>query len=1032
MSAKSVTFGPFVLGLDIGASSVGWAVLALGSDGEPRSVMAAGSRLFEAGVEGAFELGRDTPRGVERRMARLQRRQTARRAQRRRRLWRELQDAGLLPRLPVVTYRAIHEALRSLDGELRERWVPKADHRAQLVFPYQIRAAGASRRLQAFELGRAIYHLGQRRGFLSNRKARAREDEEGVVRQGIDVLAAEMTAAGHRTLGEHFASLDPRLARIRKRYTHRSMYEREFDAIMAANDWVPKQAWVRIRKVIFFQRKLKSSAHLIGQCPCVPKARRAPMWHPAFQRYRILEQLANLRIRDVGSRVDRPLSDPERAVLVQHLSGHAKATAAGIRKVLGLPKGTELSIDVAGAGALIGDRTSAAMREAFGPRWDMLSAEDRMAALLDVHSFEHSDALRRRGAGRWGLSPEAAGAFAEVRLEPSYAGLSVRALERLIPHLERGLNSRQAIDVEYPGRFAVGRPEDRLPPIGTAMPDLRNPAVARALGEVRRIVNRVVERWGKPTTVRLELARDLKRSRMQRERMAKENRAREAERAEAAERILAETAVATPRRFDVEKLLLAEECGFVCPYTGTSFGMADLFGPNPSVDVEHIIPYSRSLDDSFANKTLCLVSENRDYKRNRTPREAYSTDRPRWEQILARVERFRGGAARAKMERFLLDVQGSDVLEEFVERQLNDTRFASRMAAMYVGRLFGGPVDGAGVRRVQAGSGSVTARLRQSWRMGFALHGDGQKNRGDHRHHALDAVAVALSTPAIVKRMADAAARGAASGRPGRLLEFSEPWPGFLEDLGAAMGNVVASHRVDRRLAGRLHEETYYSRPVGAGGRIVHRRRKGIASVSPDDLPDLPDPALRKAIGAAMSSAPAGKFDPDGNPVAVPGREERVRHVRVGADRAPVALEARKGRRFVAPASNHHMAVFAATNGEWFEEVVTRLEAHRRKVAGEPIVRRVRPDGASLLFTLRSGDTIRLAGKDGAPQFVVVRGVSGGVVEALDCNDGRPSKEVRNAGAKGGRLKLSLRALRDRAACKVDLSPLGEVTVARE
>jgi CRISPR-associated endonuclease Csn1 len=1032
MSQKSVSVGPYVLGLDIGASSVGWAILALGGDAEPCSVIAAGSRLFEAGVEGSFETGRDTPRGVARRMARLQRRQTVRRARRRRKLWRVLQDAGLLPRLPVVNYRSIHETLRDLDVRLRAQWVAPGDHRSELVFPFQIRAAACSSRLQPFELGRAIYHLAQRRGFLSNRKTRAREDQEGVVKQGIDQLTAEMTAAGHRTLGEHFAALDPRTARIRKRYTHRAMYEREFDLIAQANDWVPAESWASIRKIIFFQRKLKSSAHLIGRCPCVPKANRAPSWHPSFQQYRILEQVANLRVRDPGSHAERALSEPERSALTQHLAAHAKVTAAGVRKALGLPKGSELSIDTVGSGAMIGDRTAGAMRAVFGSKWDAMSDQDRMAALLDVHSYEQADALRRRGMARWGLEPEAAAAFSEVQLEPSYAALSVRAIERLLPHLRQGLNARQAIDIEFPGRFAVGSPEDRLPPIGKAMPDLRNPAVARALAEVRRIVNRVVDRWGKPTIVRLELARDLKRSRMQRERLAKENRAREAEREQAARRILSETTVANPRRSDVEKLLLAEECGFVCPYTGRSFGMGDLFGPQPQVDVEHIIPYSRSLDDSFANKTLCFVSENRDVKQNRTPLEAYASDAARWEQILGRVERFRGGAARFKLERFLMDVQGGEVLDEFVDRQLNDTRFASRMAAMYVGRLYGGMVDSAGVRRVQAGSGSVTARLRQAWRMGLALHGDGEKNRGDHRHHALDAVAIALSTPSVVKRMADAAARGAARGRSGRLLEFSEPWPRFLEEVTEAMANIVASHRVDRRLAGSLHEETYYSRPLSTGGGLVHRRRKGVASVATADIEEIADPRVRSLVSKAIDAAPKGKLDPASPPIAVPERPERIRHVRVGADRVPVRLDARTGPRFVAPASNHHMALYVTPAGEWVAEVVTRLEAHRRKVAGEPIVRVERADGAKLLFTLRSGDTLRLKDEAGQPMFVVVRGVSGTTVEALRVNDGRSAKEVRAGGAKGGRLTFAVRALRIRETVKVDLSPIGEVTLARE
>jgi CRISPR-associated endonuclease Csn1 len=1028
------TGGRFVLGLDVGASSVGWALLGLDDSGEPRGVIACGARTFKAGVEGNLADGRDEPRGVARRLARQQRRQAARRVQRKRRVYRALMDAGLLPQTDVVNHFGIDVAIRDLDVRLRAAWIPVGDHRGQLTYPYQLRAAASRSQLSAEPLGRAVYHLAQRRGFLSNRKTRAREDEEGVVKEGIADLKAEMEAAGHATLGEHFASLDPRVRRIRNRYTHRGMFEREFKAIAEANAWVSAEAWASIRKAIFFQRKLKSSSHLVGRCECVPSARRAPMWHPSFQRYRILEQVANLRVTEPGAREERPLTADERGVLINHLTHHKDVSAAGVKRVLKL-KGAALSIESIGASKLIGDRTAAAMRTAFGTRWDAMPERERMSALLDVHSFEKVESLCKRAERHWRLQPKEASALAEVQLEHSYASLSVKAIDQLRPHLELGLNARQAIDIEFPGRFRVGQPVEVLPSLREAMPELRNPAVARALTEVRRIVNRVLERWGRPEVVRIELARDLKRSRMHRERIAKDNRSQERVRAAAAERILREANVASPRRSDIEKMLLADECEFTCPYTGRRFGMHDLFGEHPLVDVEHIIPFGRSLDDSFANKTLCFVDENRTQKRNRTPYEAYGHDPTRWEEIIGRVERFRGVRAQAKLVRFQMTEVGPEVLAEFADRQLNDTRFASKMAAHFIARLFGGLVDSAGSRRVQASSGAVTARLRQAWRMGFALHDDGLKNRADHRHHALDAIAVALSSPSIVKRMADAAQRGTQAGRDGRLLEFSEPWPGFLEDVREAIQNVVASHRPDRRLAGALHEETNYSRPLKVGDKLVHRRRKPIAAVKETDMKSVADSALRAAVGQARADALRQSTAHAAGPQVHPSRPDRVRRLRVAADRTPVLLEARKGRRWVAPGSNHHMAIFEVTEGashRWEVEVVTRLEAHRRHRSGEPIVRRDRGDGSRFLFSIRSGDTIRLKGKDGQPMFVVVRGVSVDVIEAVAANDARPAQEIRDAGAAGGRMKLTPSALRRQGAERVDISPIGEITVARD
>jgi CRISPR-associated endonuclease Csn1 len=67
----------------------------------------------------------------------------------------------------------------------------------------------------------------------------------------------------------------------------------------------------------------------------------------------------------------------------------------------------------------------------------------------------------------------------------------------------------------------------------------------------------------------------------------------------------------SPSGNDIVKYLLAKECEMICPYTGRSISRNGLFGTNPEFEIEHIIPLSISLDDSFVNKTLCFCEENR-------------------------------------------------------------------------------------------------------------------------------------------------------------------------------------------------------------------------------------------------------------------------------------------------------------------------------------------------------------------------------------------------------------------------------------
>src|SRR5207247_2916740 len=152
--------------------------------------------------------------------------------------------------------------------------------------------------------------------------------------------------------------------------------------------------------------------------------------------------------------------------------------------------------------------------------------------------------------------------------------------------------------------------------------------------------------------------------------------------------IIASAGIKEPKPDDHRKFLLAEECHWQCPYTGRTISMNALFGPEPQFDIEHIIPFSRSLDNSFHNLTLCYVPENRSVKGNKTPHQAYSGDEARYEAILDRVKKFAGErrTVSEKLKRFSMDDdQLENFLEEFRNRQLNDTAYASALAGKYLG-----------------------------------------------------------------------------------------------------------------------------------------------------------------------------------------------------------------------------------------------------------------------------------------------------------------------------------------------------------
>ena len=1025
-----------ILGLDLGTNSVGWALLKTDDEGKPCGIIDAGARCFDAGVDGNLEFGKDESRNQKRREARQARRQGARRTQRTRKILLTLQSLGLFPEMPDGRPETIDQTLTELDERLKPAGL---EHREEITWLYALRARGLDEALSGEGLGRALYHLAQRRGFKSNRKEPMKDDEDlGVVKGDIKSLADACAAAGHRTVGEHFAHLDPEITRIRTRWLGREMLEAEFDALIDAqkthHPTLDAAGIKSLRSAIFWQRPLKTP--VAGKCSIEKEERRCRLSSFQAQRFRMLQNVNNLQVEGPG--FDRPLEDDERRLAIEALESRGDHTWGRLRKVLQLPaRKTKFNLERGGLAKMIGNRTNAALREAFAERWDDLSSEERDQALEDLLSYEKQDALIRRARNHWKLDPDAADLFASIIPEPGFSRHARSVVERLLPHLEAGISYASARKREFPDAFEADEPHDILPPVHDFEGELKNPTVERTLTELRGIVNAIVKEHGKPARIRVELGRDIKRSRKDRADRTKAIRGREKIREGAKSALLEETGIQSPSRRDVEKAMLADECNWICPFTGRQFGWGDLFGNAPQVDVEHIMPFSRSLDNSFANKTLCFAEENRNRKGNRTPWEAYH-DSEAWDGIIERVKRFKGDHARGKLRRFEKDSDGEALFEEFASRQLNDMRYASRLACDYVGLLYGGRVDAEHVLRVQSSAGGATAHVRRGLLLEGILSNEDKpfKNREDHRHHAVDAIAIALTDMGMVKALADAAARQQARGGTRSVTPLAEPWPGFFAEADAVIGRTIVSHRVDRRMRGPLHQETNYSHERNGGDGARRTVRKALAQLNSTQVEQIVDPVIRGHVERALERSgrtPEKTFnEPENLPTMTgcDGRTRTLRAVRVKASVTATPIGAGTSRRYVKPGANHHMAIHEVTkNGKttWESEIVTRLEAFDRKRHGRPVVSPGDED-RRFLFTLCSGESVELdlGGEEGRT-ICTVNSVSGKTIELTRHADARSVADIKKSGSAGGRLALGLSRVRSMKLAKVTVSPCGRI-----
>jgi CRISPR-associated endonuclease Csn1 len=951
--------GPLLaLGLDLGVSSLGWALLELNrATQEPIGVRALGVRIFPAGVDGDVESGREESRGVKRRDRRLQRRQLWRRARRDASVFHALQSAGLLPPGNGRDPESRHALLLTLDAQiaqaLRGTGVPEMQLGERLL--HTLRARALDVEVPAFFVGRALYHLGQRRGFLSNRIVDANEldapadDDLGKVKGGIKSLADEMAEAKARTLGEYLATRSSDEG-VRRRYTARQMLKDEFAAIWEAQQ--PHHAIVMtdvlrdaIHRAILRQRPLKSQRHLVARCELEPKQRRAMIADPLYQEFRILQKVNDLRV-ELSEFETRGLSSDERVKLVEALTNATELTFAAIRKLLTLPKSSKFNLERGGEKRLIGNRTRVRLHTALGDHLAGLPSADHERLISLLLFCDKEETIRRVGVQYLGLDAEKAHYLSLTTLEPGTAALSRRALRKLNARMRDGIAFATAKAQEYPALPVTARND--LPPVATVVRSLRNPAVLRTLTELRHVVNAIVKRYGTPDLVRIELARDMKRPRKVRQEMSKTMREREAERTHASSQIEKDLGITHASRADIERYLLWKECNCTCPYTGQRIGLSDLIGTNPTVDVEHIIPYAVSLDDSFANKTLCIAGENRNVKRRQSPWEAYSGDADRWNEILSRVDQFRGTAARRKKQLFRMET----IPSEFADRQLNDTRHASVLAQDYVGLLYGGAVDSTGRRRVQASSGGITAHVRRAFNLSQLLGGDGEKTRSDHRHHAVDAVAIAATTPYIVELLQTAARR--ASARPGRTPKLPEITDGMRDAVGGQLAEVLVSHRRPSG-DGALHDESLYGQ-LPDGSTVI---RKSVLALNRAAIDDIVDPVVRTRVLAAVGDGDPAKVFANENwptmPSGIPIKRVRIRK----SDKlVPVGTGPRQ--RLVKPNGNSHLELFISDKGDKLQwRIVSRLDAYRRRATDGSSEDRTPPaDGWRFLTTLRVGELL--------------------------------------------------------------------------
>jgi hypothetical protein len=393
----------FTLGLDLGANSVGWAIVNENSF-RTGNKSHYGVRIFPEGTEKTTT--GEQSRNLARRQARSMRRQLDRRSRRKRHLIHVLMRAGAVP----------------TNAEAFRHWVA--------LDPYPLRKRGLDEALAPEEFARALVHLNRRRGFKSNLKAQSEEakDQDSIKGQ-IAGLQKGIEETGARTLGGYLAGLKEKGEKIRERHTSRAMYEREFDLLWARQAEFRPDLWTDALKElvypgIFYQRPLKSQAHLIGKCPLEPGERRCARASWFAQQFRLLQTVNDLRILS-RSEGETLLSTEKREALIDALMKAKDVKIEKIKgKILGLSDIESLNFERTEEAKMLGNPVEAGLRKLFKNDFDEKARwlrETVWEALLE----DDPEEFHRKALNELGLSEEQITGFvqnpAPLRLFPLFA-----------------------------------------------------------------------------------------------------------------------------------------------------------------------------------------------------------------------------------------------------------------------------------------------------------------------------------------------------------------------------------------------------------------------------------------------------------------------------------------------------------------------------------------------------------------------------------------------------------------------------------
>ena len=603
---------------------------------------------------------------------------------------------------------------------------------------------------------------------------------------------------------------------LKNQVFYRQDYLDEFETIWETQAKFHKELTTELKDeirdvVIFYQRKLKSQKGLISYCEFESRQveyeengkkktrtiglKVCPKSSPLFQEFRIWQ-----RLNDVIVSGKRPLTEEEKQELFNQLTVKEKLSKTEVIKLLfANVKDADIKFK-----ELDGNRTLAKIYNVLDTfkidrknyKFDS-SVEGKDFEKQPIYqlwhllySFEGEDnELIKKLTQKFGFNIDCAKALANPTFESDYGNLSAKALRKILPHLKDGLNystaceyagyrhSKNSLTKEEIDNKVLKNTLDLLP-----KNSLRNPVVEKILNQMVNVVNGIIAEYGKPDEIRIELARELKKSQTEREEMAKSMSSATTLHEKYVKELQQDFGLKHVSRNDLIRYKLYLELaknGFKTLYSNTYIPKSKLF--SKEFDIEHIIPQASLFDDSFSNKTL----EARQINIDKGKMTAFDFVSERYGENGAieyknRIDHLYAQKVISKTKHDKLLMKEADIPSGFINRDLRDSQYIAKKAKEMLESI---------VKYVVTTTGSVTDRLREDWQLVNVMqelnwdkydklglteieedtdyNGNKYKirkikdwtKRNDHRHHAMDALTIAFTKRSFIQYLNNLNAR---------------------------------------------------------------------------------------------------------------------------------------------------------------------------------------------------------------------------------------------------------------------------------